>query len=165
MSRAGQTGEWNRMNTDSTGSPDVLEGIIGYTFLDRDLLMRALTRRARAQEEDDPVSDRHMDALATLGDAVIDTVVLESLYAAGVSGKGDISVAKMNMVNMSSLRALAESIGLADYVLWGKGERHQHVWTSGRVLAECMEALCGAVYLDGGIDAARNILKNLSFLV
>jgi ribonuclease-3 len=142
-----------------------LEEIIGYTFRDPDLLRRALTRRARAQEDDSPDSDRHMDVLATLGDAVIDTIVLESLYVSGISGKGDISVAKMNMVNMSSLRRLAESIGLADHVLWGEGERQQHVWTSGRVLAECMEALCGAVYLDGGIDGARKVLKHLSFLV
>ncbi len=153
------------MKTDSAGNPDALEEIIGYIFQDRDRLMRALTRRAWAQEEDAPDSGWHMDALATLGDAVIDTVVLESLYVAGFSGKGDISVAKMNMVNMSSLRELAESIGLVDYVLWGKGERHQHVWTSGRVLAECMEALCGALYLDGGVDAVRNVLKNLSFLI
>jgi len=142
-----------------------LEEILGYTFQDRDLLQRALTRRARAQEEDSPDSGRHMDALATLGDAVIDTAVLESLYTAGVFDKGEISVAKMNLVNMSSLRGLAESAGLVDYVLWGKGEAHQHVWTSGRVLAECMEALCGAVYLDGGMDAVKKVLKKLSFLV
>ena len=153
------------MDTQLTDTIGGLEKIIGYTFRDPDLLRRALTRRARAQEDDCPDSERHMDVLATLGDAVIDTVVLESLYVSGISGKGDISVAKMNMVNMSSLRRLAESIGLADHVLWGKGEAQQHVWTSGRVLAECMEALCGAVYLDGGIDAARNVLKHLSFLV
>lgn len=153
------------MDTQLTDTICGLEKIIGYTFHDPDLLRRALTRRARAQEDDCPDSDRHMDVLATLGDAVIDTIVLESLYVSGISRKGDISVAKMNMVNMSSLRRLAESIGLADHVLWGKGEAQQHVWTSGRVLAECMEALCGAVYLDGGIEVARNVLKHLSFLV
>ena len=142
-----------------------LEEVIGYTFRDPALLRRALTRRARVQEDENPDDEGHMDALATLGDAVIDTVVLESLYAAGIADKGEMSVAKMNRVNMSSLRQLAESIGLSDYVLWGKGERHQHVWTSGRVLAECMEALCGAVYLDGGIVAVRNVLKRLLFLV
>jgi len=157
------------LNADTAGDIgacdlDGLEEIIGYTFQDRGLLRRALTRRARIQEEDAPDSGRHMDALATLGDAVIDTAVLESLFAAGVSDKGEISVAKMNMVNMSSLRGLAESTRLVDFVLWGKGERHQHVWTSGRVLAECMEALCGAVYLDGGMDAVKNVLENLSFL-
>ena len=141
-----------------------LEEAIGYTFQDRKLLRRALTRRARAQEEESPDSGRHMDALATLGDAVIDTVVLETLYAAGISDKGEMSVAKMNLVNMSSLRRLAESLGLSGYVLWGKGEAGQHVWTSGRVLAECMEALCGAVYLDGDIGAVKDVLERLSFL-
>ncbi|MBT8508506.1 ribonuclease III [Methanomicrobiaceae archaeon CYW5] len=153
------------MNGETEVDDSRLEKVIGYTFRDPALLRRALTRRARAQEDDSPDSEGHMDALATLGDAVIDTVVLESLYAAGIADKGEMSVAKMNMVNMSSLRGLAESIGLSDYVLWGKGERHQHVWTSGRVLAECMEALCGAVYLDGGMDAVRNVLKRLLFLV
>ncbi len=47
------------------------------------------------------------------------------------------------------------------YVRWGKGEAAQAVWTSGRVLAECLEALVGAVYLDDGMSAAAGVLRRL----
>ena len=62
---------------------------------------------------------------------------------------------------MSVLRNKAEELTLHEYIRWGRGEEKQHVWTSGRVLAECVEALAGAVYLDGGIKAAREVLAGL----
>jgi ribonuclease-3 len=64
-------------------------------------------------------------------------------------------------VNMTRLRGLAEDLDLEEYVRWGKGEAAQAVWTSGRVLAECMEALIGAIYLDGGMSAAASVLRRL----
>jgi len=137
-----------------------LEERIGYAFTDRTLLLRALTRLAYALETGLPPA-AHMDALATLGDAVINVVVVEAVVAGGAHDKGAITNRKMNLVNMSRLRALAEGIDLAGYVRWGKGEASQRVWTSGRVLAECLEALIGAVYLDGGMEAAAGVLRRL----
>ncbi|HDR72601.1 MAG TPA: ribonuclease III family protein [Methanoculleus sp.] len=137
-----------------------LERAMGYSFSDRRLLIRALTRLAYAKERGlDPAA--HMDALATLGDAVIDVVVIQSLVAAGEHDKGLITNRKTNCVNMTVLRRLAEQLSVETYVYWGKGEEAQGVWTSGRVLAECMEALIGAVYLDGGIDAAARVLAKI----
>lgn len=141
-------------------NPAEVEGRIGYTFRDRPLLERALTRLAYTLEAGLP-PEGHMDALATLGDAVINVVVVEAVVAGGAHDKGAISNRKMNLVNMTRLRGLAEGLDLADYVRWGKGEAAQTVWTSGRVLAECMEALIGAVYLDGGMDAAAGVLRRL----
>lgn len=148
----------------STMNPlyDDLEGALGYRFCDQTLLSRAMTRLAAAKEEDCN-DERSMDALATLGDAAIDVVVLEHLIAGGMESKGELSVTKMNMVNMTVLRRLAESFDLHRYVTWGKGESKQEIWRSGRVLAECMEAVCGAAYLDGGIPAVRTILMHLGF--
>jgi ribonuclease-3 len=143
--------------------PSSLEEAMGYSFSDPRLLERALTRLASAKERGlDPAA--HMDALATLGDAVIDVVVVQSLVAAGEHDKGIITNRKTNCVNMTVLRRLAEQISVEDYVFWGKGEDQQAVWTSGRVLAECMEALIGAVYLDGGIGAAERVLENLGLI-
>jgi ribonuclease-3 len=143
--------------------PSTLEEAMGYSFSDRRLRIRALTRLASAKERGlDPAA--HMDALATLGDAVIDVVVIQSLVAAGGHDKGIITNRKTNCVNMTVLRRLAEQISVEDYVFWGKGEEAQAVWTSGRVLAECMEALIGAVYLDGGIGAAERVLENLGLI-
>ena len=139
-----------------------LQAVIKYQFNDIRLLERALTRYARSKEQD-LGADAHMDALATLGDAVIELVVLDALVHAGITEKGEISKMKMNCVNMSVLRTLAERISLQEFVYWGKGEIHMQIWTSGRVLAECMEAVIGAVYLDGGVPGARNVLQNCGF--
>ena len=138
----------------------MVEAQIGYIFRDRSLLLRALTRLAYSLEMGLPL-DTHMDALATLGDAVINVAVVEALVAEGAYDKGAISNKKMNLVNMTRLRGLAESLDLEEYVRWGKGESVQAVWTSGRVLAECLEALIGAVYLDGGMSAAAGVLRRL----
>ena len=139
-----------------------LQSIIGYQFNDEKLLHRALTRYAWAKEQG-LAADAHMDALATLGDAVIELIVLDTLVHAGVTEKGEISKIKMNCVNMSVLRRLAEQLQLHTFVYWGKGELNMQIWTSGRVLAECMEALIGAIYLDGNINGARNALENCGF--
>ena len=140
--------------------PAELEEAIGYPFQEPAYLHRALTRLAYAKEQGLP-ADAHMDALAVLGDAVAEVVVIRSIIDAGEHDKGAITTAKVDLVNMSVLRGLAESISLAGYVRWGKGEQDQHIWTSGRVLAECLEAVIGAVFLDGGMDAAGTVLKNM----
>ncbi|MCT8336037.1 ribonuclease III [Methanoculleus sp. Afa-1] len=140
--------------------PREIEERIGYAFRERSLLLRALTRLAYTLEAGLP-PDAHMDALATLGDAVINVAVVEAVVATGAHDKGAITNRKMNLVNMSRLRSLAEDLDLADHVRWGKGEAAQRVWTSGRVLAECLEALIGAVYLDGGMEAAAGVLRRL----
>jgi ribonuclease III len=142
---------------------EMLEVRIGYAFQNPALLRRALTRFACSLERD-LAPGSHMDALATLGDAVINVLVLRSLIGEGVHEKGAISTKKMNLVNMTRLRQLAEQIRLGEHVAWGKGEYSQAVWTSGRVLAECMEALIGAAFLDGGIDAAAGILRRLGYI-
>jgi ribonuclease-3 len=140
-----------------------LEVRIGYSFRNPAYLQRALTRLAHAKEQSLP-ADAHMDALAVLGDAVVEVVVIRSLICAGEHDKGIITNRKVNLVNMSVLRRLAESVSLTDYVFWGKGENEQHIWTSGRVLAECIEAVIGAVYLDGGIEAVEGVLKKMKLI-
>jgi ribonuclease-3 len=139
-----------------------IEERTGYSFISPELLQRALNRKAYALEQG-LSDDCHMDAFATLGDAVIELVILTRLVHAGGKDKGDISVQKMDLVNMSVLRRIAEDMSLSSYVHWGNGERRMHIWTSGRVLAECLEALIGAVYLDGGLPAAEKVLDTLSF--
>ncbi|PWR74905.1 ribonuclease III domain-containing protein [Methanospirillum stamsii] len=144
-------------------SPEQLEQVSGYSFRDKTLLIRALTRLAYSKEQSLP-EDSHLDALATLGDAVIELIILTRIVKGGEHDKGAVSLKKMDLVNMSVLRDAAKAIHLETYVRWGKGESRMHVWTSGRVLAECMEALAGAVYLDGGIEAAEKVLDKFSLL-
>jgi ribonuclease-3 len=140
-----------------------IEDVIGYTFASPDLLKRALSRKAYVFEHG-LSDDYHMDALATLGDAVIELAILTRLVQSGGNDKGDLSVRKMDLVNMSVFRKIAEDMNLTNYVHWGNGERRMHIWTSGRVLAECFEALIGAVFLDGELISAERVLDNLSLL-
>jgi len=139
--------------------PD-LEEVIGYSFADPGILNRALSRKAYCQEQG-YADTGHMDALATLGDAVIELLILTRLVEQGGSDKGEISVEKMDLVNMSILRRAGETIHLHEYIHWGNGERRMHIWSSGRVLAECIEALVGAVYQDGGLSAAGHVMENI----
>jgi len=141
----------------------LLESALHYQFTRKDLLIRALTRYAYT-EEHSPDTDAHMDALATLGDAVIDLIVIESVIKSGEIEKGVITTRKMDLVNMSALRDIGKALDLEKYVFWGKGEVIQHVWTSGRVLAECVEAILGAVYLDCDITACRSVLDHLGLI-
>lgn len=147
----------------STRSAGELEDKTGYRFQNPELLGRALTRRAYSLENNLP-EDYHMDAYATLGDAAIDLIVLDYLIKSGVSDKGELSVAKSDMVNMSILRKKAEKIELFLYVNWGKGEASGHIWTSGRVMAECFEAVAGAAFLDGGISSVKTILEKTGLI-
>ena len=142
---------------------EALEERIGYRFTDRTHPARALTRLAYAAEQQ-LGDDQDMDALATLGDAVIDLLVIDDLLRSGVTRKGEITVSKVRRVNMSVLRTVAESLDLAPLVLWGKGEEAQQVWVSGRVLAECCEAVVGAVFLDGGLGAVESVLRKLGLV-
>jgi ribonuclease-3 len=146
-----------KMATDYAEKMKELEKSIGYRFADEGLLRRALTRRSYANENDLPEND-HMDALATLGDAVLDLLVISRLIERGGYDKGAISTEKMDIVNMTRLRRHAEDLRLEEFVRWGKGEDAGHVWTSGRVLAECLESLVGALYLDAGLETAREFL-------
>jgi ribonuclease-3 len=133
---------------------------IGYTFANEDLLLHALTRTAYARENELSMGDT-MDSLAVLGDAVLDLIVIRQLIGEGEFDKGEITRKKIDLVNMTVVRRLAEDIGLPEYMRWGKGELRMQIWTSGRVSAECFEALMGAAYLDGGVEASAAILDHL----
>lgn len=134
---------------------------IGYAFSNEAYLEQALTRTAYARENETPINET-MDSLAVLGDAVLDLVVICQLMDEGEYDKGEITRRKIDMVNMSVVRRFAEILGLPEYMKWGKGELRMQIWTSGKVSAECFEALMGAAYLDGGIEAAKDIYEMVS---
>ncbi len=133
---------------------------IGYTFANEELLLHALTRTAYARENELSMSET-MDSLAVLGDAVLDLIVIRKLIEEGEFDKGEITRKKIEFVNMTVVRRLTEDIGLPAYMRWGKGELRMQIWTSGRVSAECFEALMGAAYFDGGVEASAAILDHV----
>jgi ribonuclease III len=135
-----------------------LETRIGYHFRDLGLLEHALTHRSRAHEDaSGGVIDN--ESLEFLGDAVLGFVVADMLFHRyPTHSEGYKSKVKASIVSAASLTRLAGEIDLGRYVLLGRGEektggRHKHA-----ILADCYEAVIAAVYLDGGIEAARNFI-------
>lgn len=133
---------------------------LGYTFKNEEYLNHAMTRTAYARERNTPMKET-MDSLAVLGDAVLDLVVICEILEEGEYDKGEITRRKIDAVNMTVVRRIAEELGLPSYMRWGKGEVRMQIWTSGKVSAECFEALVGAAYMDGGMDAATQIIRTV----
>ena len=135
-----------------------LERRINYHFRDLGLLEHALTHRSRAHED---ASGGVMDneSLEFLGDAVLGFAIADMLFSRfPTHDEGYKSKVKAGIVSAASLARLAEHIELGRYVLLGRGEektggRHKHA-----ILADGFEALIAAIYLDGGIEAAREFI-------
>ena len=135
-----------------------LETRLEYRFKDRGLLEHALTHKSRAAEDaSGGVIDN--ESLEFLGDAVLGLIVADTLFHRfpGYS-EGQKSKIKASVVSTQSLARHAERLGLGDHLILGRGEEK----TGGRfkfaLLADAYEALIAAIYLDGGIDAARTFL-------
>ena len=136
-----------------------LEKTIGYKFADLGLLEHAKTHRSRAHEDaSGGVIDN--ESLEFLGDAVLGLVVADVLYHQYPDySEGQKSKVKAAVVSTASLARRAEEMRLGDHLILGRGEEK----TGGRfkqaLLADAYEALIAALFLDGGLDAARAFLR------
>jgi ribonuclease III len=135
-----------------------LERRIGYRFRDTGMLEHALTHKSKAHEDaTGGVVDN--ESLEFLGDAVLGFVVADLLYREFPQfQEGQKSKAKAALVSTAALAALAERIGLGDYLLLGRGEEKTGGRRKQALLADGCEAVIAALYLDGGIEAARAFL-------
>ncbi|MBQ9045739.1 MAG: ribonuclease III [Oscillospiraceae bacterium] len=132
-----------------------LEAKLGYAFRDRGLLENALMHSSYANERRAAgcVSNERLEFL---GDSVLGMVTAEKLYTLFPDlPEGKLSRMRAELVCEQSLHAVALGLGLGDYLLLGKGESH----TGGRerpsILADAVEAIIAAMYLDGGLEVAR----------
>lgn len=132
-----------------------LEAIVGYRFKDLGLLEHALTHRSKAHEDaSGGVFDN--ESMEFLGDAVLGFVIADLLFREFPQhDEGHKSKIKASIVSTLSLGRLAETMDLGRFVLLGRGEEKTGGRRKQAILADCYEALIAAVYLDGGIDAAR----------
>ena len=137
---------------------DALEARIGYRFKDRGLLEHALTHKSKAHEDPSGgVADN--ESLEFLGDAVLGLVVADTLFRSFPTyNEGQKSKIKANLVSTASLAELAEQMGLGDHMILGRGEEKTGGRRKQALLADTCEALIAAIYLDGGLDPARNFL-------
>ena len=137
-----------------------LEERIDYTFQDLGLLEHALTHRSRAHED---ASGGVMDneSMEFLGDAVLGFVIADLLFTRyPTHSEGYKSKVKAGIVSASSLARLAEDLDLGRFILLGRGEEKTGGRAKHAILADCFEALIAAIYLDGGIDAARAFIHS-----
>ncbi|MFN0141144.1 MAG: ribonuclease III [Pyrinomonadaceae bacterium] len=138
-----------------------LESVIGHTFSDVKLLERAVTHRSWAFENlhgeaEATIRGAENESMEFLGDSVLGLVIAERLYLANPEhDEGDLTLMKHHLVSTTTLARVAETIELGQFVRVGRGEEK----TGGRkrqaMLANTLEAVIAAVFLDGGYPAAR----------
>ncbi|NNE94238.1 MAG: ribonuclease III [Verrucomicrobiales bacterium] len=138
---------------------DSLEDRIGYHFSNSHLLAEAVTHPSLAYESKRPHFDNQR--LEYLGDAVIQLILTEELYAhfPGFS-EGPLTKLRSRLVSREALCRYAESIALGEFLQLGRGEENSGGRDRPSNLADAFEALFGAIYLDGGFAAARDCLLN-----
>jgi ribonuclease-3 len=125
---------------------------LSYEFADPRLLNQALTHRSCPGENN--------ERLEFLGDAVLDLVVSDLIFhARQMSAEGELSRQRAALVNKSSLAELASELGLGDFLVLGEGERKTGGHRRESILADALEALFGAVYLDAGFAAATEVIQ------
>jgi ribonuclease-3 len=138
-----------------------LEKAIGYVFEDPGLLSRALTHSSHAYEAR-PESPEDNELLEFLGDSVVGLVTAE-FYLAAFPGRneGELSKLKASATSTLALAQLARTIKLDKAILLGRGEEKCGGRKKVSILAGSFEALAGAVYLDGGFEAAKRFIGGL----
>jgi ribonuclease-3 len=134
---------------------------LGYTFADTGLLLDALTHRSFKNERPDLAATDN-ERLEFLGDAVIGLLVASLLYLQFPDAdEGELTRRRADLVSEKGLSEAAEAIALGDAMRLGKGEQKSGGRSKPRLLASALEALVGAVYSDGGADAAFAVARRI----
>ncbi|MEW6365740.1 MAG: ribonuclease III [Acidobacteriota bacterium] len=137
---------------------DLIEKKLGRKFKDRALLIEALTHSSYAREHKNTVDNERLEFL---GDAVLQLVATEYLFShEGAGSEGVMTKQRAALVSGDGLLRLAERLGISEYILLGRGEKKTGGSHKRKILENCVEAVIGAVYLDGGLKAARRFLLN-----
>jgi ribonuclease-3 len=151
------------MHASSSNDLKKLEKSLGYTFNKLSILKEAITHKSYAHEKKQGVSS-YNERMEFLGDAVLELIISEYLFSTYTEyTEADLSKIKAYIVQESSLAETAIKLKIGSYLLLGKGEE----MTGGRekpsLLADAFEAILSAIYIDGGLEKAREfILDNLS---
>lgn len=137
-----------------------LEDRIGYRFRDRTLFECALTHRSFSNEQTQ--SPPYNERLEFLGDAVLDLAVGEALFQEHPDMvEGELTRLRADLVNEQNLAAVARLLGLGEWLRLGRGEERSGGRDKPSLLANALEALLGAVFCDGGWEAARPLCRRL----
>ncbi len=128
-----------------------LEKIISYNFKDKSLLELALTHRS--------FKGKNNERLEFLGDSILNFIIADLLFKEfNLLPEGDLSRLRSQLVKSSSLSEIGILLNLGDYLILGEGELKSSGWRRPSILADSVEAIIGAVYIDGGISASSNLI-------
>lgn len=131
-----------------------LQQTLQYRFNDTDLLQQALTHRSAA--------GRNYERLEFLGDAVLDFVISMAVFSARPdASEGDLSKLRSSLVKDTTLASIAQELGLGEHLVLGSGEKKTGGHRRESILADALEAIFGAAYLDDGFNAAREIIERV----
>lgn len=134
---------------------DTLQQSLGYQFTNPELLSLALTHRS--------MSKRNYERLEFLGDALLDLIIGELLYFRFTDAtEGELSRLRASFVNKSALARLGKSLNLGALVKLGAGEAKSGGKQRESILADVVEALVAAVYLDGGLESCQQVVAGLT---
>jgi ribonuclease-3 len=153
------------VSTSGSLNLDSLEQILGYRFHDRGLLARAMTHRSWAHEQVSPRAQRdarylHNEALEFLGDSILGLVVADYLFKAYPQAtEGELSRMKHRLVSASTLAKASAELGLGDFLRFGRGEEKSGGRGKRALLADVIEAVTGAIFVDGGLEAATAFVE------
>ena len=136
----------------------LLEGNIGYEFKNKDLLLQALTHRSYLNENPKWRLDQN-ERLEFLGDAVLELVVTEYLYKNFPNPEGEMTNWRAGLVNAVMLSQITKEFDLNDFMLLSRGEAKDTGRARQYILANAIEALIGAIYLDGGYEPASEFIE------
>ena len=139
----------------------IVEQRLGYDFTDKQLLLEALTHKSYYHENKEGAV-HHNERLEFLGDSVIGLVVVEYLFRHKASyAESVLAKIKSYIVSEPVFSEIAGLLSLGECILLGKGERSTGGRTKKSILADALEAVMGAVYLDGGFERAREVILGL----
>jgi ribonuclease III len=148
----------------AAADPSELIGALGTT-MDAELLHRALTHRSYAYEHG---GLPHNERLEFLGDAVLGIVITDTLFRAHPDlSEGRLAKLRASVVNMRALASVAREVGadgrggLGAYLLLGRGEEGTGGRDKPSILADALEAVFGAIYIEHGLDEAARVIHNL----
>ncbi|MEK6551307.1 MAG: ribonuclease III [Pseudomonadota bacterium] len=133
--------------------PEALLRLLQYRFREPSLLACALTHRSRGSDNN--------ERLEFLGDSVLNLVISSLLYDRFPElSEGDLTRLRASLVNKPSLAALARELALGQHLQLGEGELRSGGFDRDSILADALEAVFGAIYLDGGLDEVRRVIAS-----
>lgn len=136
---------------------DEIENIIGYTFKDKTILVRAFTHPSLRPE----VTENYQ-TLEFLGDSILDFVVAEKLMADNPAlNEGHLTKMRASVVSEQPLSDAIGRVRLTEFMQFGIGERRHKIYNNDSIKSDLFEAIVGAIYLDGGLEPAKNFVLEM----